>query len=171
MKCKSQCLTRDHLINSEVNYLSWGPHHGTLKYVWWWWSLLILILCLYLAAAAWQSLHPCRHPPLASSPALWSVFLQHLPQPPSLLSRLEAPLLKSQASGKKADAGPAGGHLVPSTVQLISTACSKQWAMFECFPVLGEDFGHPLPTWLKRANGGQGQDGVKGVRRSKHTLG
>lgn len=70
--------------------------------------------CLYLAAAAWQSLHPCRHPPSASSPALWSVFPLRSLQPPSYFSRLETPLLKSQVSGRKKrmEAGLFGGRLL-----------------------------------------------------------
>ena len=39
-----------------------------------------------------------------------------------------------------------------------STACSKHRRLFEYFPVLGEDFGHPLPTWSAMANGTQGQE-------------
>lgn len=73
-------------------------------------SYCIQLICLYLAAAAWQFLHPCRHPPSASSPALWSVFPLRSLQPPSFLFRLEAPLLKSQVS-RKMEKGPIGGRL------------------------------------------------------------
>lgn len=92
----------------------WGLM-GPLKCVWpWCWGFPKLNY-FYLVAAAWQSWHPCRHPPSASSPALWSVFPLRSLQPPSYFSRLETPVLKSQVSGrkkKKMKVGLFGGRLL-----------------------------------------------------------
>lgn len=87
---------------------------GPYKYAWpWCWGFLKLNY-FYLVAAAWQSLHPCRHPPSASSPTLWSVFPRRSLQPPSYFSWLETPVLQSQVSGrkKKKKVGLFGGRLL-----------------------------------------------------------
>lgn len=116
--------------------------------------------CLYLAAAAWQFLHPCRHPPSASSPALWSVSPQCSLRPPSYFFPAWAPLLESQVSGKM-EVGPSGSPTawpVPSTTQLMcQLPAANTGECWEYFPVLGKDFGHPLPTWPGMTNGAQGQ--------------
>ncbi len=39
-----------------------------------------------------------------------------------------------------------GDRLLSNCAADASTACSTHWRRFEYFPVLGEDFGHPLPT-------------------------
>lgn len=120
-------------------------------------SPLSKLNCLYLAAAAWQSLHPCRHPPLASSPALWSVSLQHSLQPPSYFPWFGPLCSKAKKNGRRSKLIAYYLTRAINYAADVSTAWRTHWRMFEYFLVLGKDFGHPLPTWLQVTNGAQGQ--------------
>lgn len=123
---------------------------------WWGFQLMSQLDRLYLAAAAWRFLHQCRHPPLASSPAPWSACPRRFLQPPSYFPGLGPSAKPSVRKNWKLIT-----YCLTSAVNYAadaSTACSKHWRMLEYFPVLGKDFGHPLPTWLWMANGGQGQE-------------
>lgn len=80
----------------------------------------IIAGCLYLAAAAWQSLHPCRHPPSASSPALWSVSPRRSLRPPSYFSLFGAPLLKCR--GKNGSRVP-GDRLLSDRCRQLRSWC------------------------------------------------
>lgn len=77
-------------------------------------------------------------------------FSSALAPAPILFFPVSGPSAQKPSVGEKMEVGsPVIAYSPTGAVNCAagaSTACSKYWRMFEHFPVLGEDFGHPLPT-------------------------